>query len=170
MTAQFNPPPDWPEPPRQGWSPPDGWQPDAGWGGVPAGWRTWVEQEQVGTTSPLLASEDVPASGARLRPRTGQYPVEVLNPGMWTDNHLEDEDYGFPTPRVRRDRPRLRLAMTILATVLGLVVATLTVLLFVRLEHVATTDLPAVSSASSTEIIPTTHVGSAQDQEEPRAV
>jgi hypothetical protein len=87
---------------------------------------------------------DVPASGARPRARVEQYPVAVLNPGMWTDNHLQDEDYGFPPAPPRKDRPRLRLGMTITATALGLVLTALTVLLFVWMVDFGIEDLTGV--------------------------
>lgn len=136
MTKVFNPPPHWPEPPTLGWIPPKGWRPDRAWGPVPAGWRLWVDPEaSVVSGAPLLESEDVPASGARPRPRVPHYPVTVHNPGIWEDNPLESEDYGFgPAPEVR-DRPRLRLAVTIVVAVLGLLVAVATTLLFVWLVH-----------------------------------
>lgn len=145
MTAAFNPPPDWPEPPRDGWTPPAGWRPEPDWGRVPAGWRLWVDQNApTQADAPLMASEDVPASGARIRTRSAEpYPVTVLNPGMWSENHLEQEDYGFPAPPETRQRPRLRLAMTILATVIGLLLAVAAVILFVQLTQYATDRLPA---------------------------
>jgi hypothetical protein len=39
----FNPPPNWPVPPR-GWSPRPGWQPDPTWGPPPPGWKLWVDE------------------------------------------------------------------------------------------------------------------------------
>lgn len=149
MTERFNPPPSWPEPPHDGWRPPDGFQPPAAWGDVPAGWRLWVPQDSPSGTAPLVDSEDVPASGARPRPRVQTYPVSVLNPGMWTENHLEDEDYGFPEPPARRERPRLRLAVTIVVTVLGFLLAAATVIGFVRLTSFAVEDLPDMSTSPS---------------------
>lgn len=143
MTKVFNPPPAWPEPPHDGWAPPDGWRPELQWGPVPAGWRTWVPAEQVHPVpAPLLESEEVPASGARPRPRVEDYPVTVLNPGMWSQNHLEAEDYGFGPEPPRTERPRLRLAVTIAVTVLGFLLAAATAVLFVRLADYAVTELP----------------------------
>src|SRR5699024_267946 len=102
-------PPNWPEPPHDGWIPPADFSPGPSWGPVPAGWRLWSSTAVGGRgPAPLQASEDVPASGARPRRRVDRYPVAVLNPGMWADNHLESEDYGFPPAEPRRDRPRLR--------------------------------------------------------------
>lgn len=148
MSTALNPPPHWPEPPRSDWTPPPGWQPDRSWGAVPAGWHLWVQDPQVPTApAPLTASEEIPASGARLRPRADQYPVTVLNPGIWTDNPLEAEDYGFPPEKLRRRRPRLRLALRILVSVLGFVIAGLTALLFVRLVDLAQHDLPTAALA-----------------------
>lgn len=150
MTKVFNPPPGWPEPPHDGWAPPDGWRPELQWGPVPAGWRTWVPAEQVHEVGgPLLESEDVPASGARPRPRVQDYPVTVLNPGMWSQNHLEAEDFGFGPEKERRERPRLRLAVTITVTALGFLLAAATAILFVRLADFAVHDLPSRSSAAA---------------------
>ena len=42
MSARFNPPPGWPQPPA-GWVPPAGWQPDPSWPAPPAGWPFWVD-------------------------------------------------------------------------------------------------------------------------------
>lgn len=138
QASRFNPPPSWPEPPHDGWVPPADFRPQGTWGEVPAGWRLWISQRLAGRGgSPLQCSEDVPASGARPRPRVQEYPVAVLNPGMWTDNHLEDETYGFAPATARTHRPRLRLAMTITATVLGFVLAVLTVIMFVMLVDYA---------------------------------
>ena len=135
---RFNPPPSWPEPPHDGWTPPADFQPHGSWSEVPSGWRLWISERFPGRAeAPLQDSEDVPASGARPRARVQQYPVAVLNPGMWTDNHLEHETFGFPPARPRRDRPRLRLAMTITATALGFVLAVLTVIMFVMLVDFA---------------------------------
>ncbi|MFC0674305.1 hypothetical protein [Brachybacterium hainanense] len=67
----------------------------------------------------------------------------MLNPGMWSQNHLEAEDYGFPAEEERRSRPRLRLGVTITVTALGFLLAAATALLFVRLADFAVHDLPA---------------------------
>lgn len=153
MTTRFNPPPNWPEPPHDGWLPPEDFQPQYGWGPVPAGWRLWLSGEQAPAGQPPLQdSEDVPASGARPRKRVETYPVAVLNPGMWSQNHLEDEDYGFPPPKPTKNRPRLRLGLTITVTALGFVLATLTVLLFVWLTRFAIEELPEMLTATGTHI------------------
>jgi len=39
---RFNPPPNWPAPPK-GWTPPADWKPDPAWGDPPHGWPLWVE-------------------------------------------------------------------------------------------------------------------------------
>ncbi len=141
---RFNPPPNWPEPPQEGWTPPADFRPGDSWGPVPAGWRLWPARERTTGQAPLQDSEEVPASGARPRPRVEQYPVDVLNPGMWSENHLQDEDYGFPPAKPRRDRPRLRLGMTITVTALGLLLAAATVLIFISLVDRAVEDLPGL--------------------------
>jgi hypothetical protein len=43
IATRFNPPPNWPRPPK-GWSPSPGWQPDPGWGPQPEGWQLWIPQ------------------------------------------------------------------------------------------------------------------------------
>lgn len=157
MTKFFNPPPDWPEPPHEEWTPPSGWRPRWQWGAVPAGWRTWVDgQPRSERPSPLLESEDVPASGARPRDRVDKYPVTVATPGMWSHNHLDSEDYGFAPEKPVRRRPRLRLGVTIAVTVIGFLIAAATAVLFVWLTDFAVNDLPGtVSSAAS--LSPTVH-------------
>lgn len=154
MTDRFNPPPNWPEPPHEGWLPPEDFRPRPSWGPIPAGWRLWLSGRPEAGPSPLMSSEDVPASGARPRERVDTYPVEVLNPGMWTQNHLQDEDYGFPPPKPYRSRPRLRLAVTIVVTVLGFLLAAATVLLFVWLTEFAIEDLPERLAADAWVLAP----------------
>lgn len=145
MTERFNPPPNWPEPPHDGWIPPADFRPQQGWGPVPAGWRLWSKRDRSAAgEGPLQLSEDVPASGARPRQRVETYPVAVLNPGMWSHNHLEDEDYGFPPARPVKHQPRLRLAMTIVVTVLGFLLAAATAVMFVLLTDFAVEDLPGM--------------------------
>lgn len=142
MTERFNPPPSWPEPPHDGWRPPAGFRPRKDFAPVPAGWRLWVAEEQDDRSSaPLQDSEDVPASGARPRARVESYPVTVLNPGMWSQNQLEDEDYGFPPARERMHRPRRRLAGEITATALGLAIAAAVAVGFVWLTDFGIHDL-----------------------------
>lgn len=145
QSHRFNPPPNWPEPPHDGWLPPADFRPQAHWGPVPAGWRLWLNGRSTGRgEAPLQSSEDVPASGARPRSRVAQYPVAVLNPGMWAENHLQAEDYGFPPAKRRTSRPRLRLGVTIAVTVLGFVTAALTAIMFVMLVDFAVEDLPGM--------------------------
>jgi hypothetical protein len=129
--ARFNPPPNWPEPPRPGWEPPTGWQPDPSWGPVPAGWNLWLEDDApqlVRTAPPLIASEQVPATGADYRvPRT-EYPVDVTLPGVFETIAADRLDHGFgPAPDDGPPKPRraleygvavagtLLLALTLLA-------------------------------------------------------
>jgi len=39
---RYNPPPNWPKPPK-GWAPHRDWTPDPSWPPPPPGWRLWVE-------------------------------------------------------------------------------------------------------------------------------
>lgn len=147
---RFNPPPHWPEPPQEGWVPPTDFRPDRSWGPVPAGWRLWLTDALVDRgEAPLQDSEDVPASGARPRRRAQQYPISVLNPGMWTENPLEEDHHGFPPATPVRSRPRLRLGLTIAVTALGFVLAALTAVLFVLLVDFAVEDLPGRMAETS---------------------
>lgn len=41
---RYNPPPNWPEPPK-GWEPHPDWSPDPAWPPPPQGWRLWIEDE-----------------------------------------------------------------------------------------------------------------------------
>lgn len=43
---RFNPPPNWPQPPK-GWVPPHGWEPDPSWPQPPWGWPPWVDDDEV---------------------------------------------------------------------------------------------------------------------------
>mgnify|MGYP007040921396 CR=1 FL=1 len=157
MTERFNPPPNWPEPPHDGWVPPADFRPQHEWGPVPAGWRLWLSERLPSRGEPpLQLSEDVPASGARPRPRVDTYPVSVLNPGMWSENHLQDEDYGFPPAKPVKNRPRLRLAMTILATVLGVLLAAATAVMFVMLTDFAVEKLPGMMTGWLGAALPVT--------------
>ncbi|GAA1490599.1 hypothetical protein [Brachybacterium sacelli] len=154
MSPQFNPPPNWPEPPREDWVPPADFRPHSSWGRVPAGWRLWLPEKPLGHGEPPLHdSEDIPASGARPRRRVETYPVAVLNPGMWSQNHLEDEDYGFPPAKPVKDRPRLRLGVTISVTVAGFLLAAATAVMFVLLVDFAIEDLPGMLSGSAGSVL-----------------
>jgi hypothetical protein len=42
---RYNPPPNWPKPPK-GWVPHADWSPDPAWPPPPQGWRLWVEEEE----------------------------------------------------------------------------------------------------------------------------
>lgn len=150
---RFNPPPNWPEPPHEGWIPPADFRPGHAWGPVPAGWRLWPSRREADRgPAPLQASEDVPASGARPRRRVETYPVAVLNPGMWAENHLQSEDYGFPPATPRTDRPRLRLGVTIAVTALGFLLAAGTAIMFVQLVDFGIEDLTRVLTESAGQV------------------
>jgi hypothetical protein len=41
---RYNPPPNWPKPPK-GWAPHADWSPDPAWPPPPPGWRLWVEDD-----------------------------------------------------------------------------------------------------------------------------
>ncbi len=154
-SQRFNPPPNWPEPPHDGWVPPEDFRPGYSWGPVPAGWRLWHHEDSAGRgPAPLQDSEGVPARGARPRQRVEQYPVAVLNPGMWAENHLQHEDYGFPPAKPRTPRPRLRLGVTITVTALGFVIAAATAVMFVMLVDFAVEDLAGVVGGA-TGMLPT---------------
>jgi hypothetical protein len=77
---------------------------------------------------------------------------------MWTENPLEEDDYGFPPAKPVRSRPRLRLGLTITVTALGFVLAALTAVLFVLLVDFAVEDLPGMMAETSGHL-PTSLVG-----------
>ena len=41
---QYNPPPNWPKPPK-GWVPYPDWSPDPSWPPPPPGWQLWIDEE-----------------------------------------------------------------------------------------------------------------------------
>ena len=45
MAKQFNPPPNWPQPPLN-WRPGPDWKPDPRWGSPPVGWQLWVDADE----------------------------------------------------------------------------------------------------------------------------
>ena len=45
MAKQFNPPPNWPQPPLN-WKPGPSWEPDPRWGSPPDGWQLWVDADE----------------------------------------------------------------------------------------------------------------------------
>ena len=49
---RYNPPPNWPKPPK-GWAPHADWSPDPAWPPPPPGWRLWVEEEGPDAKSAL---------------------------------------------------------------------------------------------------------------------
>ncbi len=44
---RYNPPPNWPKPPK-GWKPHADWSPDPSWPPPPPGWQLWVEDDDAG--------------------------------------------------------------------------------------------------------------------------
>jgi hypothetical protein len=59
MSMRYNPPPNWPKPPK-GWVPHPGWSADPSWPPPPAGWQVWVEDDEPssgGTKSKLSRLE-----------------------------------------------------------------------------------------------------------------
>jgi ABC-type transport system involved in cytochrome c biogenesis permease component len=71
---------------------------------------------------------------------------------MLTDNPLEDEDFGFPPAKQRRDRPRLRLALTIVVTVIGFLIAAATVLVFLGIHDYAISSLSSALGVGTSAI------------------
>jgi hypothetical protein len=48
---RYNPPPNWPKPPK-GWAPYADWSPDPSWPPPPQGWRLWVDDDGEGPEPP----------------------------------------------------------------------------------------------------------------------
>ncbi|MDO5661969.1 MAG: hypothetical protein Q4G40_04670 [Brachybacterium sp.] len=111
--------------------------------------------------SPLLESEDVPASGARPIREEIPYPVEVTSPGnrRWLPRQDVTEDEFGPVVPFRR-RPRLRLAVIIIVTVSGLLFAAATAYLFIHLAREAE-SLSAHPAAQGVAMAGTTPEGGA---------
>lgn len=70
---RFNPPPNWPHPPRD-WMPPPGWEPDPAWGPPPQGWPLWVADDQ---SSPY-GSVSAKAAGSKTGLIVGAVAVVLL--------------------------------------------------------------------------------------------
>jgi hypothetical protein len=49
---RYNPPPNWPKPPK-GWVPHPDWSPDPAWPPPPPGWRLWLDDESQEEPQPL---------------------------------------------------------------------------------------------------------------------
>ena len=71
----FNPPPGWPQPPKN-WSPPLGWSPDPSWPKPPEGWQLWVESDSSSDAAPQQAAKERHASGDAAP--TGEAPASQL--------------------------------------------------------------------------------------------
>lgn len=52
---RYNPPPNWPEPPK-GWVPSPDWSPDPSWPPPPPGWKLWVEDAPAGQKEKTVLS------------------------------------------------------------------------------------------------------------------
>lgn len=91
MAKVFNPPPNWPKPPR-GWAPADDWRPDAAWGPAPEGWQFWVEEGQ----QPVSEVDNPRRSSPGTRPTGSSGP-------RWTRlkqvaNRAQPAEAGAPAP------------------------------------------------------------------------
>ena len=93
MGLRFNPPPNWPPPPR-GFVPPPRWQPDPDWPPPPPGWQLWVPDD----TAP-----ERPGGFPRLPPEFAAGPARPV-PGVtapaWPDD-LPADTGDFPTRNLR---------------------------------------------------------------------
>ncbi len=72
---RYNPPPNWPKPPK-GWAPHADWSPDPAWPPPPPGWRLWVEEEAPGAqpTSRRWDDSGTPATTANISGTTAPGP------------------------------------------------------------------------------------------------
>lgn len=59
---RFNPPPNWPKPPK-GWVPHADWSPDPSWPPPPPGWQLWVEDDDAGAQRAKSALKRVERTG-----------------------------------------------------------------------------------------------------------
>jgi hypothetical protein len=72
---RYNPPPNWPKPPK-GWAPHADWQPDPAWPPPPPGWRLWVEDDE---------GPDAPAALDRLK-HAGEEGEYFGDENAWADD------------------------------------------------------------------------------------
>ena len=72
---RYNPPPNWPKPPK-GWEPYPDWQPDPAWPPPPEGWRLWVEDDD---------GPDAPAALNRLK-QAGEEGQYFGDENAWADD------------------------------------------------------------------------------------
>ena len=107
MTRIFNPPPTWPQPPRN-WSPPPDWQPDPAWGPPPPGWQLWID-DSLPTAPPGQPKEQrifisyrrgdcQPQANAindglrhRIQPAHIFMDIDSIPPGVDFEQHIRDE-------------------------------------------------------------------------------
>jgi hypothetical protein len=72
---RYNPPPNWPKPPKD-WAPHPDWSPDPAWPPPPPGWRLWVEEED---------GPDAPSALGRLK-QAGDEGEYFGDENAWADD------------------------------------------------------------------------------------
>lgn len=86
---EFNPPPNWPQPP-DGWTPPSDWTPDPSWPPPPNGWELWIDPDAgdpAADPEPATVSDSAPsprslstaaAAPSALHTENDQYDADAL--------------------------------------------------------------------------------------------
>jgi hypothetical protein len=108
MAKTFNPPPSWPQPPRN-WSPPPDWQPDPAWGPAPPGWQLWIDESSPAAPAQKQPKEKrifisyrrgdcQPQANAindglrhRIQPAHIFMDIDSIPPGVDFEEHVRDE-------------------------------------------------------------------------------
>lgn len=85
---RFNPPPNWPTPPKD-WTPHADWSPDPSWPPPPPGWQLWIEDDvpaplgrlkHDGDDGEYFGDENAWADDAGPAPVSGELDVAVAPP------------------------------------------------------------------------------------------
>ena len=93
---RFNPPPNWPQPPKD-WVPPPGWAPDPSWPPPPADWDLWIDDDAEDGQPEILTEQPRHALAlSRAEDDGGEYFGDQQ---AWADAPPERAD-------VRRIEPR----------------------------------------------------------------
>lgn len=92
---RFNPPPNWPQPPK-GWTPPPDWEPDPSWGPPPPGHQLWIDDNDAGGGSHAYGG--APKKKKKSKAKIALYVVGALL-GLTILGGLlgDDEEAATPT-------------------------------------------------------------------------
>lgn len=114
MSARFNRPPGWPQPPA-GWEPGAGWGPDPSWPTPPHGWRLWIKEAAPqrpvsppvappvarAPTAPAASTSRATPSAPPTRPTPDTRPTASIRPTL----PIRPTPYARPTASTRPTLP-----------------------------------------------------------------